>query len=268
MRGGCRVGEGEWKDSTGWVGMPGAAQNSFSVTAIECLNPVNSVSDVVELALDPTKIKWLVSSQCDTICFASRVAPERSTISWAGNLIDLPTDYGGTIDGSGGNPFATSFPFQQADDVKNFGIFAKSSVNIPRSGKWTFAGGTIGDGFRLSLSRLGSQWEFSKEPMGAQHFIEYVKTFDLEAGVYDLEFVFFNPNWHKQVSLGVAEGEYSSFQAGAFTAKVNGTVVAYATPGARTAAEICAAADFAFSSALVHASALQRASGARWSLLT
>ncbi len=305
-----RVGEGEWKDSTGWVGMPGAAPNSFSVNSIEFRNPVNSVSDVVELALDPTKIKRSVETSAAVVCYGSRICPE---YTWW-DKIALPTEYGGNADGSDGNPFAAQFPL--GDTTRNFGLFARASVSVPRSGKWTFAGGTIGDGFRLRLSRLGSQWEFSKEPMGAQHFTEYVKTFDLEAGVYDLEFVFFNPNWHKQVSLGVAEGEYSSFQAGAFTlvgseacpvrfaaslgscvandvtqemagvsdtlslksefsldsapaegdsfilrlrysdaftAMVNGTVVASATPGARTAAEICAAADFEFSSALVHA---------------
>ena len=95
-----RVGEGEWKNAAGWVGMAGETPASFTVTATEFRNPVNSVSDVEELSLEPTKIKQSVTGQYGVICFGSNYAPENG---W-GWPINLPTDYGGSEDGSNENP--------------------------------------------------------------------------------------------------------------------------------------------------------------------
>ena len=169
-----KVGDGAWQDVTGSVGMSSIAAG-FQTVEYLCNKQVSNM-DVAEVCLaDPSS--W-------------KSAPVTNTVQHLAF-------------GSGGN-FASSlysnFPAYNADDTI---LVATGVVEIPRAGDWSFAVGSD-DGFTAKLTRLGSEWVW--ESRGARGYAQSVANFNLEAGAYGVEIVYFNRSGGRVIDFSAAEG--------------------------------------------------------------
>ena len=103
----------------------------------------------------------------------------------------------------------TAFPGASGD---NFVVVVSGSVAVPRSGLWSFAVGSD-DGFAAKLSRLGDSWSW--ENRSARGYAQSAATFNLDAGVYDVELVYFENGGGAALDFSAAEGE-TGFDAAQF----------------------------------------------------
>ncbi|MBQ9726900.1 MAG: CotH kinase family protein, partial [Kiritimatiellae bacterium] len=110
-------------------------------------------------------------------------------------------------EGSSNGSFSgyTEYPGVGGDQ---FIVVVSGAVMVPRSGLWTFAVGSD-DGFSARLSRLGESWSW--ENRGTRGYAQSPAVFNLEAGVYDVEIVYFEYNGGAAFDFSVAEGEATPF---------------------------------------------------------
>ena len=110
-------------------------------------------------------------------------------------------------EGSSNGNFAgyTEYPGVSGDQ---FIVVVSGAVMVPRSGLWTFAVGSD-DGFAAKLSRLGNSWSW--ENRGTRGYAQSPATFNLDAGVYDVEIIYFEYNGGAVFDFSVAEGEATPF---------------------------------------------------------
>ena len=127
----------------------------------------------------------------------------------------------------------TAFPGASGD---NFVVVVSGAVSVPRSGLWSFAVGSD-DGFSAKLSRLGDSWTW--ENRGARGYAQSVATFHLDAGVYDVELVYFENGGGAALDFSAAEGE-TDFNASAFrlVGSAEGDVLHAGALGAQVAADL------------------------------
>ena len=89
-----------------------------------------------------------------------------------------------------------------------FIVVVSGAVMVPRSGLWTFAVGSD-DGFSARISRLGDSWSW--ENRGTRGYAQSTATFNLEAGVYDVDITYFEYNGGAVFDFSVAEGDATPF---------------------------------------------------------
>ena len=99
----------------------------------------------------------------------------------------------------------TAYPGVTGDQ---FIVVVSGSVMVPRSGLWTFAVGSD-DGFSAKLSRLGESWSW--ENRGTRGYAQSTAVFNLDAGVYDVDVVYFEYNGGAAFDFSVAEGDATPF---------------------------------------------------------
>jgi len=96
------------------------------------------------------------------------------------------------------------FPgLNKGTSYNNFALTVKGSVLVPRSGLWTFAVGSD-DGFSAKLSRLGTDWGWETD--GTRGYEHTMATFNLDAGIYEVELVYFNYNSNSVLDFSCYEG--------------------------------------------------------------
>ena len=169
-----RVGEGEWKPVSGPVGMS-AAVGGFKTVEYKVNRQVSNM-DVAEACLaDPSIWTYApVTNTVQCIAFGS----------------------GGTFDAS----LYSNFPTYNADDII---LVATGTLAVPTSGDWSFSVGSD-DGFSARLTRLGSSWAW--ESRGARGYAQSVASFNLEAGAYEVEIVYFNRGGGRVIDFSAAKG--------------------------------------------------------------
>ena len=169
-----RVGAGAWTEVAGAVGMS-AATSGFRTVEYRMNRAVDHM-DVAEACLkDPSS--WKEAPRTNAV----------ACIAFGG---------GGTFDAS----LYSDFPGFNADDTV---LVATGTVRIPESGDWSFAVGSD-DGFAAKLTRPGSAWSW--ESRGARGYQQSVATFNLEAGSYGVELVYFNRGGGRVVDFSAAKG--------------------------------------------------------------
>ena len=138
-------------------------------------------------------------------------------------------------EGTGSGDFSgyTEYPGVSGD---HFVVVVSGSVFVPRSGLWTFAVGSD-DGFAAKLSRLGDSWSW--ECRAARGYAQSTATFNLDAGVYDVELVYFENSGGAALDFSAAEGE-TDFNASAFrlVGSAEGDVLHAGALGAQVAADL------------------------------
>ncbi|WP_146398305.1 lamin tail domain-containing protein [Planctomycetes bacterium CA13] len=101
------------------------------------------------------------------------------------------------------------FPTQSAgDDINEFVIEATASIAIPADGDWSF-GVNSDDGFRLTLTRGADV--FSSQYTGSRGAADTLATFNLQAGIYELNLVTFEGVGGSSAELFAAAGNHTSF---------------------------------------------------------
>ena len=119
-------------------------------------------------------------------------------------------------DGSSCVPhFSTvSFPGNIGGKHEWFAVVVYGSIDIPSTGKWTFACGSD-DGFEASISGHGVTHSFSFEK--TRWYDTTVKTFDFsQSGTYDLRIVFFDYHINATLDFSMAKGAHSTFDTSNF----------------------------------------------------
>ena len=169
-----RVGEGEWKPVSGPVGMS-AAVGGFKTVEYKVNRQVSNM-DVAEACL--------VDSSTWTY------APATNTVQ------SIAFGSGGTFDAS----LYSNFPTYNADDII---LVATGTLVVPTAGDWSFSVGSD-DGFSARLLRLGSSWAW--ESRGARGYAQSVASFNLEAGAYEVEIVYFNRGGGRVIDFSAAKG--------------------------------------------------------------
>ena len=169
--------DGEWIDVQGAVGMSAAATGFQTVTYR--INRTVNTMDVAERCLaDPTS--WLsvpTTNEFETLNFKDGTG----------------VDFDGFVDFPGVEP---------GED--NYVVVATGTLVVPRTGLWSFAVGSD-DGFAAKISRLGDSWTW--ENRGGRGYAQSVATFNLEAGAYDMEVVYFENAGGAAFDFSCAEGE-------------------------------------------------------------
>ena len=169
-----KVGEGEWKSVAGPAGMSTVA-GGFRTVEYKVNKQVSNM-DVAEACL------------ADPSTWAS--APATNTVQ------RIAFGSGGTFDGS----LYSNFPTYNADDII---LVATGTLVVPTDGDWSFSVGSD-DGFSARLTRLGSSWAW--ESRGARGYAQSVASFNLEAGAYAVEIVYFNRGGGRVIDFSAAEG--------------------------------------------------------------
>ena len=173
-------GESGWTDVVGPLGMS-SAESGFTVKSYAMNKGVSTMDDAERYLADPST--WKSSPN---VTLAKTIAYQ---------------------DASNESNFApySAFPGVSGD---NFVIVVTGSVYIPSEGPWTFACGSD-DGFSCKVSRVGHEpWTF--ENRGARGYGQSVSTFTLpEAGVYDIELVYFENGGGAALDFSVAQGAKS-----------------------------------------------------------
>ena len=179
-------GAGEWTPVFGPVGMSAQA-GGFQAVAYKMASgkTVSNMDKAEQYLADPST--WASVSTNENL----------SVIAFRDNTND------GNFSGY------TAFPGASGD---NFVVVVSGSVAVPRSGLWSFAVGSD-DGFAAKLSRLGDSWTW--ESRGARGYAQSVATFNLDAGVYDVELVYFENGGGAAFDFSAAEGE-TGFDAARF----------------------------------------------------
>ena len=169
-----KVGEGEWKSVAGPAGMSTVA-GGFRTVEYKVNKQVSNM-DVAEACL------------ADPSTWAS--APATNTVQ------RIAFGSGGTFD----DALYSNFPTYNADDII---LVATGTLAIPTTGDWSFSVGSD-DGFSARLTRLGSSWAW--ESRGARGYAQSVASFNLEAGAYAVEIVYFNRGGGRVIDFSAAEG--------------------------------------------------------------
>lgn len=169
-----KVGEGEWKSVAGPAGMSTVA-GGFRTVEYKVKRQVSNM-DVAEACLaDPST--WTY-------------APATNTVQ------SIAFGSGGTFDAS----LYSNFPTYNADDII---LVATGTLVVPTAGDWSFSVGSD-DGFSARLLRLGSSWAW--ESRGARGYAQSVASFNLEAGAYEVEIVYFNRGGGRVIDFSAAKG--------------------------------------------------------------
>ena len=169
--------DGEWLDVQGAVGMSAAATGFQTVTYR--INRTVNTMDVAERCLaDPTS--WL----------SDPTTNEFATLNFKDGT---GVDFDGFVDFPG---------VERGED--NYVVVATGTLVVPRTGLWSFAVGSD-DGFAAKISRLNDQWTW--ENRGGRGYAQSVATFNLEAGAYDMEVVYFENAGGAAFDFSCAEGE-------------------------------------------------------------
>lgn len=172
-----RVGDGQWQEVSGPVGMS-ALNSGFTVVAYRMDSTVTDSETAESMLADPSH--WLANptvNLCETIAFNDDGSP------------------------TAGYSY-TAFPGVSGD---NFVVVVTGTVLIPEAGLWTFSCGSD-DGFTAALSRRGQSWTW--EYTASRSYAQTHSTFSLpEAGAYDLRLVYFEKGGGAALDLSVAAGE-------------------------------------------------------------
>ena len=187
-----RVGEGEWTEVKGPVGMSSAA-TSFTVTTYQSKSAIASIDAAEALLSDESK--WLAdpirATDVGSVAY-------RNTAS-AGDF--APSCY-------------TAFPGTPGNMV----VVVEGTVTVPRTGLWTFSVGAD-DGFRLTLSDAANSYTVESPNVGS--YGQTYSAFSMEAGSYNLRLVYFDQSGDAVLDMSVAEGDYTvdetSFSTDVFT---------------------------------------------------
>ena len=205
-----KVGDGAWTPVGGPVGMSAAA-GGFTVVSYQINKDVGNMDVVDACLLDPTSwaAGYPVTNTTATLAF---VGPN-TTASFDQSL------YASFPGGVSGN---------------NFICVATATVQIPESGDWTFDVGSD-DGFSAKLTRLGRSWGW--ESRGSRGYGHSTATFNLEAGVYEVEVRYFNAGGGYVIDFSAAKGR-TGFDAETFQLVGRGNVVHAGALGAQVAADV------------------------------
>lgn len=169
-----KVGGGEWKPVAGPAGMSSAV-GGFKVVEYKINRSVSTMDDAETCIADPSTWKYApATNTAQRIAFGS----------------------GGTFDSS----LYANFPAYNEDDII---LVATGTIVVPTAGDWSFAVGSD-DGFSARLSRLGASWAW--ESRGTRAYEQSAATFNLEAGAYAVEIVYFNRSGGRVVDFSAAEG--------------------------------------------------------------
>lgn len=173
-------------DASGWntgkLGLGfGSRPGVFHVQKISANLEINHISTAEQVVSDPTKQRRVVTEEAATI------------------------DY---LDNQDEGHFPTSRPFPGSSFGANeddFVVFATTDIVIPRSGTWTF-GISSDDGSQLKID--GKTVIYDPDPHAVQDSFGSV---DLAAGIYPLEFLFYERGGGAEVELFAAEGRHTLF---------------------------------------------------------
>ena len=188
-----RAGEGDWKRTTGPVGMSAASSgdDGFRVTAYRLDRQLTSVDVALAAVHDQA---WKSGTRPVEQAGVAKIAYRTSD-----QTVKFPAaDY-------------TSFPAETGD----LAMVVRGTVVVPESGLWTFAVGSD-DGFRLTLANAESS--YSMEHTGTRGYGVTLSAFSMDAGAYDLELVYFDRSSGAALDLSVAQGDYTTVESGGFSA--------------------------------------------------
>ena len=204
-----KVGAGGWTAVEGPVGMSAVA-GGFTVVSHKINRSVDNM-DVVDACL------------LDSSTWSATYTNTVQTVAFAGSGTTGNFDVG----------LYSGFPGATGDDIV---YVATGTVMIPESGDWSFAVGSD-DGFSAKLARLGRNWSW--ESRGARGYGQSVATFNLEAGVYEVEVRYFNRGGGLALDFSAAKGRLG-FDATKFELVGAGDVVHAGALGAQVAADVSA----------------------------
>ena len=189
----ARIGGGSWRSVTGGVGFYSSA-GAFTCTQFNANISIANADDAEAVVADSSKRT------------GASVTKSYQTINFR--------------EGSYGSAYAsTAVPFPGNDTIEqcrdNYVVVCEGLVDIPAAGWWTFDCGSD-DGFRLYISGHGV--DFFDEFTGWRAFShDPYSTFNFpEAGTYSLKLVYYEVSGGAECDLTVAQGQYSSYDAGAF----------------------------------------------------
>ena len=204
-----KVGEGEWTQIDGPVGMSAAA-GGFTVVSYQINKDVGNMDVVDACLLDSStwKAGYPVTNTTQTVAFAG----PNQTVSFDQGLYSA-------FPGVSGN---------------NFICVATATVQIPESGDWTFDVGSD-DGFSAKLRRLDREWGW--ESRGSRGYGHSTATFNLEAGAYEVEVRYFNAGGGYAMDFSAAKGR-TGFNAETFQLVGTGDIVHAGALGAQVAADV------------------------------
>ena len=187
-----RVGEGGWKPTRGPIGMSAESSDDagFTVTSYKLNRQLTSV-DVALAAINDKAWKSGTQPQVET---GVKTIAYRSN----GQSVSFPTAY------------YSNFPVATED----LAVVVKGTVIIPESGLWTFSVGSD-DGFRLTL--MNEAGSYAMEYAGTRAYGQTYSAFNMDAGAYNLELVYFDRNGGAALDLSVAKGDYTTAESGEFS---------------------------------------------------
>jgi len=202
-----KVGEGEWKEIDGPVGMSAQA-GGFTLVSYAVNQSLGNMDAADSCLLNSATWTQVCTNTVQKLAFAAA----GTTGSFASeNYSDFP-------------------------DVaqNNFIAVATATVLIPESGDWSFAVGSD-DGFSAKLTRLGTTWAW--ENRGTRGYNQSVANFNLEAGAYAVEIRYFNATGGRGLDFSAAKGRLD-FNADTFKLVGTGDVVHAGALGAQVAADV------------------------------
>ena len=188
-----RVGEeGAWTPVHGPVGMSATSSHDagFRVTSYKLGRQLTSVDVALSAIQDKA---WKSGTQPSEETGVPKIAYR------AGNqAVSFPTaNY-------------ANFPVATED----LALVVRGTIVIPESGLWTFSVGSD-DGFRLTLANGANS--YSMEHAGTRGYGQTYSAFNMDAGAYNLELVYFDRNSGAAVDLSVAKGDYTTEESGGFS---------------------------------------------------
>ena len=187
-----RVGEGGWKSARGPVGMSAESSDDagFTVTSYKLNRQLTSVDVALTAIRDQA---WKIGTQPSDEMGVRTIAYRANNQS-----VSFPTTY------------YSNFPVATED----LAVVVKGTVVIPESGLWTFSVGSD-DGFRLTLGNESNS--YSMEYAGTRAYGQTYSAFNMDAGAYNLELVYFDRNGGAALDLSVAKGDYTTAESGEFS---------------------------------------------------
>ncbi len=205
-----KVGDGAWKNVHGPLGMS-AAVGDFTIVSYKINQSVGNMDAVDAFLLDPST--WTAGYPVTNTSPLLAFAKSGSTCSFATELYQ-------------------NFPGASGDHMI---YVATGTIMIPEGGDWTFDVGSD-DGFSAKLKRLDKSWGW--ECRGTRGYAHSSATFNLEAGSYEVEVVYFNATGGYSLDFSAAKGRVSSFSAETFSLVGMGDVVHAGALGSQVAADV------------------------------
>ena len=187
-----RVGGGAWTDVRGSVGMSAASPGDagFTVTSYKLNRQLTSVDVVLSAIQDKA---WKGGTQPSEQTGVKTIAYRSN-----GQSVSFPTSN------------YSDFPVATED----LALVVRGTVVIPESGLWTFSVGSD-DGFRLTLGNAANS--YSMEYPGARAYGQTYSAFNMDAGAYNLELVYFDRDGGAALDLSAAKGDYTTAESGEFS---------------------------------------------------